>query len=203
MKKIYLLFFLSINLLLVSCAVQTIGQKIEKDQTIGKDQAIEIIEKDTHSITLRYGDQDIAEITQSAKKWCEINGYNQSYSSGTEYISGTEYTKHSIKQRRYNCTKSGSSINQFFTDEEMTTGEIKKKWPKYTQDNKESNKENKVTNLTEVQKYHRLMKCYGEMTAAHKARGLHQSKRSLSIKIKETICFSYGEGDINNYEGKK
>ena len=34
MKKIYLLFFLSINLLLVSCATQTIGQKIEKEQTI-------------------------------------------------------------------------------------------------------------------------------------------------------------------------
>ena len=34
MKKIYLLFFLSINLLLVSCATQTIAQKIEKEQTI-------------------------------------------------------------------------------------------------------------------------------------------------------------------------
>ena len=34
MKKIYLLLFLSINLLLVSCATQTIGQKIEKEQTI-------------------------------------------------------------------------------------------------------------------------------------------------------------------------
>tara|TARA_B100000575_G_C22860981_1_gene503084 strand:+ start:326 stop:580 length:255 start_codon:yes stop_codon:yes gene_type:complete len=32
-KKIYLLF-LSINLLLVSCVTQTIGQKIEKEQTI-------------------------------------------------------------------------------------------------------------------------------------------------------------------------
>ena len=34
MKKIYLLLFLSINLLLVSCATQTIGQKIEKEETI-------------------------------------------------------------------------------------------------------------------------------------------------------------------------
>tara|TARA_Y100001935_G_scaffold79275_1_gene66293 strand:- start:1202 stop:1438 length:237 start_codon:yes stop_codon:yes gene_type:complete len=34
MKKIYLLLFLSINLLLVSCATQTIAQKIEKEQTI-------------------------------------------------------------------------------------------------------------------------------------------------------------------------
>ena len=41
MKKIYLLLFLSINLLLVSCATQTIGQKIEKEETI------EIKEKDS------------------------------------------------------------------------------------------------------------------------------------------------------------
>ena len=34
MKKIYLLLFLSINLLLVSCATQTIAQKTEKEQTI-------------------------------------------------------------------------------------------------------------------------------------------------------------------------
>ena len=34
MKKIYLLLFLSINLFLASCATQTIGQKIEKEQTI-------------------------------------------------------------------------------------------------------------------------------------------------------------------------
>ncbi len=34
MKKMYLLLFLSINLLLVSCATQTIGQKIEKEQTV-------------------------------------------------------------------------------------------------------------------------------------------------------------------------
>ena len=34
MKKIYLLLFLSTNLLLVSCATQTIGQKIEEEQII-------------------------------------------------------------------------------------------------------------------------------------------------------------------------
>ena len=34
MKKIHLLIFLSINLLFVSCATQTIGQKIEKEQTV-------------------------------------------------------------------------------------------------------------------------------------------------------------------------
>ena len=33
MKKIYLLLFLSINLFFVSCATQTIGQKIEKEET--------------------------------------------------------------------------------------------------------------------------------------------------------------------------
>ena len=33
--------------------------------------------------------------------------------------------------------------------------------------------------------------CYGEMTNAHKARGLHKSNRALSIKIKETVCKSY------------
>ncbi|MDA9896803.1 hypothetical protein N9D82_02560 [Gammaproteobacteria bacterium] len=189
MKKTHLLFFLSINLLLVSCAVQTIGQKIEKEQII------KIIEKDARSITFLYSYLDTDKTIQNAKKWCESNGYDQAKSSGTEW------TKKGKKQTRYNCTN--SPINKYYTDEELNTGVIKKKWPKYIQDNKENNKENKVTNLTEVQKYHRLMKCYGEMTAAHKARGLHQSNRSLSIKIKETICFSYGEGDINNYEGKK
>ena len=34
MKKIYLLLFLSINLFFVSYATQTIGQEIEKEQTI-------------------------------------------------------------------------------------------------------------------------------------------------------------------------
>ena len=45
--------------------------------------------------------------------------------------------------------------------------------------------------------------CYGEMTAAHKARGFHQSNRSASIKVKETVCMAYAKGEINNYEGKK
>ena len=46
-------------------------------------------------------------------------------------------------------------------------------------------------------------KCYGEMTTAHKARGLHKSNRALSIKIKETICKSYANGEHNSYEGKQ
>ena len=45
--------------------------------------------------------------------------------------------------------------------------------------------------------------CYGEMTTAHKARGLHKSNRALSIKIKETVCKSYANGEHNSYEGKQ
>ena len=45
--------------------------------------------------------------------------------------------------------------------------------------------------------------CYGEMTNAHKARGLHESNRALSIKIKETVCKSYANGEHNSYEGKQ
>lgn len=40
------------------------------------------------------------------------------------------------------------------------------------------------------------------MTNAHKARGLHQSNREMSIKIKETVCKAYAEGEDINYEGK-
>ena len=46
-------------------------------------------------------------------------------------------------------------------------------------------------------------KCYGEMTNAHKARGLHKSNRVLSIKIKETVCKAYANGEIDSYEGKE
>ena len=45
--------------------------------------------------------------------------------------------------------------------------------------------------------------CYGEMTNAHKARGLHKSNRALSIKIKETVCKAYANGEIDSYEGKQ
>jgi len=51
--------------------------------------------------------------------------------------------------------------------------------------------------------YTKYAKCYGEMTNAHKARGLHESNRVLSIKIKETVCKSYANGEINSYEGKQ
>jgi len=51
--------------------------------------------------------------------------------------------------------------------------------------------------------YTRYAKCYGEMTAAHKARGYHQSNRSMSIKVKETVCRAYADGEINDYEGKR
>ena len=41
------------------------------------------------------------------------------------------------------------------------------------------------------------------MTTAHKARGLHKSNRPLSIKIKETACKAYANGEIDSYEGKE
>jgi len=40
------------------------------------------------------------------------------------------------------------------------------------------------------------------MTKAHKARGFHQSNRSASIAVKETVCKVYAEGEDLNYEGK-
>ena len=49
----------------------------------------------------------------------------------------------------------------------------------------------------------RFLKCYGEMTVSHKARGLHQSNRELSIRIKDGICKAYAEGEELNYEGKQ
>jgi len=49
----------------------------------------------------------------------------------------------------------------------------------------------------------RYMKCYGEMTNAHKARGFHQSNRNASINVKEGVCSAYAEGEELNYEGKR
>ena len=43
--------------------------------------------------------------------------------------------------------------------------------------------------------------CYGKMTKAHKARGLHESDRVKSINIKETVCEAFARGEINDYEG--
>ena len=50
--------------------------------------------------------------------------------------------------------------------------------------------------------FNKYAKCYGEMTNAHKARGFHQSNRSISIEVKETVCKAYANGEINDYEGK-
>ena len=55
-------------------------------------------------------------------------------------------------------------------------------------------------NLTSNPRY---QKCYGEMTAAHKARGFHKKQRALSIKVKETICKAYANGEELEYEGKQ
>lgn len=62
-----------------------------------------------------------------------------------------------------------------------------------------SSKINKSSNSYDKDKY---AICYGKMTKAHKARGFHQRNRSMSIKVKETVCKAYAKGEINNYEGK-
>jgi len=49
----------------------------------------------------------------------------------------------------------------------------------------------------------RYQKCYGKMTAAHKARGFHQNQRALSIKVKEAVCEAYANGEELEYEGKR
>ena len=81
------------------------------------------------------------------------------------------------------------------------------------QDKKRKNTSNKIDqwhlknkiSLSEDEKWKRYTKCYGEMTAAHKARGMHKSTklRMMSIEVKETICKAYSEGEELNYEGKR
>ena len=69
--------------------------------------------------------------------------------------------------------------------------------------NDNSGKKDIIKNLKSKDHDKRYMKCYGEMTNAHKARGLHQSNRELSIRIKEGICEAYAKGEELNYEGKR
>lgn len=57
-------------------------------------------------------------------------------------------------------------------------------------------------NISLAYDFDKYAKCYGEMTNAHKARGLHQSNRSMAIEIKETVCKSFAKGEISSYEGK-
>jgi hypothetical protein len=61
-----------------------------------------------------------------------------------------------------------------------------------------------ITFTSQVHSYDntKYLICYGEMTKAHKARGFHQSNRSASIAVKETVCKAYAEGEDLNYEGK-
>ena len=59
-----------------------------------------------------------------------------------------------------------------------------------------------MATTAQAKDFNRYAKCYGEMTKAHKARGFHQSQRMMSIKIKETICTAYANGEEINYEGK-
>jgi NADH:ubiquinone oxidoreductase subunit 5 (subunit L)/multisubunit Na+/H+ antiporter MnhA subunit len=69
----------------------------------------------------------------------------------------------------------------------------------YNQKQKEKKKQKQKYNYLNDRYY----KCYGEMTAAHKARGFHQSNREASIKVKDAVCKAYGKGEELNYEGKR
>ena len=59
-----------------------------------------------------------------------------------------------------------------------------------------------LSNISYAYDEKKYLICYGEMTKAHKARGFHQSNRSASITVKETVCEAYAKGEINSYEGK-
>ena len=49
----------------------------------------------------------------------------------------------------------------------------------------------------------RYNKCYTEMTVAHSKRGLLKSNIELSVKVRNTVCKAYAEGEELNYEGKR
>jgi len=70
-------------------------------------------------------------------------------------------------------------------------------------DAKKIYEENQRVYVGKEDKFKRYAKCYGEMTTAHKARGFHDSNRITSIKVKETVCKAYSEGEELNYEGKR
>lgn len=70
-------------------------------------------------------------------------------------------------------------------------------------DDKKIYEENQRVYVGKEDKFKRYAKCYGEMTTAHKARGFHDSNRITSIKVKETVCKAYSEGEELNYEGKR
>ena len=69
--------------------------------------------------------------------------------------------------------------------------------------NDNSGKKDIIKNLKSKDHDKRYMKCYGEMTNAHKARGFHQSNRNASINVKEAVCSAYAKGEEINYEGKR
>ena len=69
----------------------------------------------------------------------------------------------------------------------------------FSEDDPVENEAPKTTSIYDQ----RYMKCYGEMTNAHKARGFHQSNRETSIRVKETVCKAYAKGEELNYEGKR
>ena len=41
--------------------------------------------------------------------------------------------------------------------------------------------------------------CYGALTQRHKASGLHDRNRVVSIKIKEEVCTLYSQGKAESY----
>ena len=41
------------------------------------------------------------------------------------------------------------------------------------------------------------------MTVAHSRRGLLKSNIELSVKVRNTVCKAYAEGEELNYEGKQ
>jgi hypothetical protein len=69
----------------------------------------------------------------------------------------------------------------------------------FSEDDPVENEAPKTTSIYDQ----RYMKCYGEMTNAHKARGFHQYNRNASINVKDAVCSAYAEGEEFNYEGKR
>ncbi len=57
-------------------------------------------------------------------------------------------------------------------------------------------RENAVVVDVKSDKYYQ---CYGALTQRHKASGLHDRNRQVSIKIKEEVCTLYSQGKAESY----
>ena len=118
----------------------------------------------------------------------------------------TIYLDKSSKQKYYNDQAERHKQKQEEILRQKKFQENIKKNSKNYPNNSKNKKNYKQENSSKYNKntkgdYIKYAKCYGEMTKAHKARGFHQSNRSVSIKVKETLCKSYSKGQINSYEG--